>query len=221
MGDNAAFHDGEGIAQPGLVSALKALSDPPHDAELLARLIDGHAGTDLDFGLVGIEANLRSARRDVFKLMNTLKHAAQSLHALQGKHRELNLLELALEDLTADAGAGDVSGDYVRRLSAAVECLARVPLPSDLSSFGGKAVNDEAIQRVVDAVAAYYARMGAEFTGAPRRKQTDEGPKYALHSSQAKMTDAVLRVLGLSVPDKALATHISKARKARAASLPT
>jgi hypothetical protein len=221
MGDDAAFFDCEGIARPAFVAALKALPEPPRDPELLARLIDAHAGVDLDLSLVGFEAARRAARREVLEVMTGLKRGAQLLCALQNKHPELNLLEIALQDLTERAGPDDVSSAYISQLSAAVEHLAGVPLPSDLSSFGKKPPNDEAVQHVVDAVAEYYARLGIGFTGAPRRTQTDKGPAYPLYSEQAKLTAAVIETLSLSIPDKALATYIGKARKTAAAGLPT
>ncbi len=221
MGEEFAFFDHEGVARPKLVATLKALPDPPRDPELLASLIETHAGVDLDIKLAGFEAARRSARRKVLDAISEIRLHARSLCLLQTAHPELNLFEIALQDLIESAGREAVSSAYIGQVSAAVERLAEVPLPSDLSAFGRKPQNDETVQHVVNAVADYYERMGMRFTGAPRRKQTDDGPTYPLHSAQAKMTAAVLAAVGLKIPEHALATYIGKARKAVGANLPT
>lgn len=213
MGTETNFFDGEGVARPKIVEALRALPNPPHDPELLARFIDGHAGVDIDFSLIGLDAQLRAARTATFEALGCMKAVAEMIAPLHKQHSELNLLEIAIADSVESQKHDHDAAVYVDRLSRAVQLFAEIPLRKNLTAFGGKPLNDQTVYSVVCAVQAYYERLGMPFRGAPRRTETADGPIYPIHSPQARLTKAVLDLLGFPIPEPALATHMSNARK--------
>lgn len=213
MGTEANFFDREGVARPKIVEALRALPDPPHDPELLARFIDGHAGVDIDLSLIGFDAQLRAARTATFEALGCMKAVAETIAPFHKQHPDLNLLEIAIADSVENQKLDHDAAFYVDRLSSAVQLIAEIPLRKDLTAFGGKPLNDQTVYRVVCAVQAYYERLGIPFRGAPRRTETADGPIYPIHSHQARLTRAVLDLLGFPVRDQAIATHMGNARK--------
>lgn len=213
MGTEANFFDREGVARPKIVEALRALPDPPHDPELLARFIDGHAGVDIDLSLIGFDAQIRAARTAMFEALGCMKAVAEMIEPLRKRHPELDLLEIAIAELVENQKLDHDDAVYVDQLSSAVQLIAKIPLRKDLTAFGGKPLNDQTVYRVVCAVQAYYERLGIPFLGAPRRTETANGKIYPIHSPQARLTKAVLDLLGFPIPEPALATHMSNARK--------
>lgn len=220
MGDGADFYGVEGVARPELVAALSNLPHPPANPALLASLIDGHAGIDIDLGLIGVEAVRRSARSAAFPILRRLRADVRKLQDISDEHPSLDLLETVLTDLLANQGTKAASSAPVPRLMEALEVIDHAPLVENLAAFASKPVSDQAVGRIVLAVAVYFSRIGQSFTGEPRRANTDAGPAYIVKSEQALLTAEILKELGANVSNKSLATHMKKANAALAANLP-
>lgn len=205
---NRAHNDQRCLTLPERLGQLK---HSPSNPRLLAELLGDYASVDLDFELVGFEKKRRRARAKALTSLRTLKTSAQALLSLSEDHRNLDLLTIALEDLVSVASNLTDEAGAVSRLIEAIEAIANVSLPSNLAKFANKPVSDEAISRMVLAIAIYCQQVGISFSGPPRRTQTQNGVEYPLTSESARLTDSVLRELGAPVDGKKLATHMRKA----------
>jgi hypothetical protein len=216
VGEDVDFFSFEGVARRDVVEALRVVRDedgPLDDPELLARLIDGHAGLDLDAKIFGLEAERRALRKQLTDKMDDLRSTAASILHLPQKHREVSALEIAVADIL------DVSGTTFKRISAAqqyletVEKIRSTRLRADTTEFAIKPTNDPSVTRLVTAVADYCWHRGIPFTGAPRREQADNAAAYFPKSRAARLTVSVLEALLIEFRPPELATHMKKARQ--------
>jgi hypothetical protein len=208
MGEEFDFFDLEGSAKPAVVEKLRhaEIGDP----KLLARLIDGHAGFDIDAGTFGLEGDRRRQRADLLEKMKKCQKLARAIVEKVQQNRWVDPAELAVSDLLHGSAGSDLkkAQDYLTLL----ERIAELPLPADLSAFSGKPTLDPAATRVVAAVADYCGRMGIPFTGEPRAEQTSRTVTHPVKSKAAVITEAVLNALGINFVPKQLATHMKNAR---------
>lgn len=212
MGDEAAFYSEEGVADPKLVERLSVLNPAPRDPELLARLLDGIAGTDIALELVGFERRKREARTLIIREMKLLQRAARSLASLRDADSNFDLLGIGIEELLV--GAGDKERAAIAfRTAEALSHLAAVDVLPNAARFAVKPKADEAVFRIVLAVATYLRREGKPFSGEPRRTQTSDGPVYLIKSEAARLVASVLALLGAPLSARELATQMRHVRR--------
>jgi hypothetical protein len=209
MGEDDLFLSREGTADPRIVARLTGVAGLA-DPELLARFIDGCAGTVFDFRLIGHEGRVRAIRKQLQPRLLKLKELALDALELQPKESDVGSLGEALQDIMAIDQRR--ARDEANRVVDALETIARCPLPDNLTDFGGGPAADEAVQRVVDAVALYCDRVGIRYTGAPRRELADNRSQHIIKTTAAKLTVSVLAVLGFQLKPARLATHMTRAK---------
>lgn len=185
MGNEVDYLDREGAADPIIVQKLRGIPGLA-DAGLLARLIDGHAGFDINARLFGLEAERRELRVKLRPLLQRLRGTALEISQIGQDDRDIWPVELAMADLLEGTNWHDLA--RAQKCLEMIENFSLLPVQADDAGFGGAPELDRPVTRVVAAVADYCARMGIPFTGEPRREQTDRGPDYIAKSEAAKLT---------------------------------
>lgn len=210
MGDDAAFFDDKGVADPALVTLLQTLKEPPlRHANLLARFIDHYAGDDLRFQAQGQSARVIDVRSRVLDLMREMQILAVELEALE-TDQNADLLELALNDILAGHPLG-ADHRLATRAADAVQLIATLPLTRGLPR--GRPAVDPVVTNVVRAVRAYCEHEGIAFAGDPRTERVYGVSQPLATSEAAQLAESVLRLVGLTVTPQQLATHFRKARE--------
>lgn len=209
MGSEFDFFDFEGSANPVLVQTFRKLG--VEDPELLARLVDGHAGFDLDARIFGLEADRRRVRFQLFKAMCKLRELARKITEESDGDRWIDPTELAVADILEGPDWSNVH--RAQHYIGLLERIASTPLPDNLKGFAQRPPVDPSVTRIVSAVAHYCSKKGIPFSGEPRASQTSESVTYPIKSEAAKLTFGVLQALGINVPPQTLATHMKTARQ--------
>lgn len=225
MGEDADFYDREGAENPRLVEKLRDLRyrkapEQPEDQrlaepELLARLIDGHAGIDFDSGAVHLEEQLRSVATS---LLAARKEAAEVL-ASEDRSNFALIAQVVAKLRPTSVSQSDQEGE-VGRIRAALEVIARLPVKKR-NPYARRPPRNVTRQRAVNAVAEYCLRVGLPFVP-PRHREPSNTHGRDFHMTEAAyLTLAVLEACGLlsgeDVPDPEKQESNLNARRAKTA----
>ena len=123
MGTDVDFFDREGVTRPNLVAKLAALEPKVDDVELLARLIDGHCGFDIDLNLHGFDAEKRALRKKIRVKLTSLQRLAFEMLDLRAGGRGVDSLIEVLHELSGRGGPPSAQVSAALKLLDALETI--------------------------------------------------------------------------------------------------
>lgn len=212
---------GEDAAEPDLrtrrqkaVDELQSGPDGPLNAKALMDTIDTFCQVDLDADVYGHYSGHVQVRKLAHEHLLAIKEHTDALFGLSSQSDLLHPFALTLPELVAQH-AESRAHRLGAKLYAALSSIEEFPLATDLEHLGGRRPVSEPVTQIIRAVAFYLELVEKEkFTVDVSYAQGKDNKRQIVFISRAaKLSEKVLRALGVNIPDKTLRTHLTKVRE--------
>ncbi|HEV2080708.1 MAG TPA: hypothetical protein VGR19_12560 [Allosphingosinicella sp.] len=193
MGEDVDFFE-----QPawtvGIAHKLRALKDPPRDADALATLLDRYCGHALELGLQNFEKNYARERAKTEKLLQRMRKDANELIADGGD--SVFAYSLTIDELLPEHAGFAERQRLKKDILAAVMTLWGLPV---LSKPAGRPLADRVARQVIRAIREYWETHEGPFSGGPKRNADQTWAENAVErgSPATRLVGQVLDMLNL------------------------